>query len=90
VLRRALKDGKLPVLQAVANEFSSFNTQRFRLAAVGWLVENNHPLSKFKSLAFRQLIAIASLEAEAALWTSHTNVSRYVLRLYDYLKPRVV
>jgi hypothetical protein len=90
VLGRVLKDGKIRVLQAVANEFSSFNTQRFRLAAVGWLVENNHPLSEFKSPAFRRLIAMASSEAEAALWTSHASVSRYVLRLYDYLKPRVV
>jgi hypothetical protein len=90
VLGRVLKDGKIRVSQAVANEFSGFNTQRFRLAAVGWLVENNHPLSEFKSPAFRRLIAMASLEAEAALWTSHASVSRYVLRLYDYLKPRVV
>jgi hypothetical protein len=90
VLGRVLKDGKICVSQAVANEFSGFNTQRFRLAAVGWLVENNHPLSEFKSLAFRRLIAMASPEAEAALWTCHTSVSRYVLRLYSYLKPRVV
>jgi len=67
VLGRVLKDSKIRVSQAVANEFSGFNTQRFRLAAVGWLVENNHLLSKFKSLAFRRLIAMASLEAEAAL-----------------------
>ena len=33
---------------------------------------------------------MASPEAEAALWTSSMSVSRYVLRLYDYLKPRVV
>jgi hypothetical protein len=52
VLGRVLKDGKLRVSQAVANEFSGFNTQRFRLAAVGWLIENNHPLSEFKSPAF--------------------------------------
>jgi hypothetical protein len=90
VLGRVLKDGKICVSQAVANEFSGFNTQRFRLAAVGWLVENNHLLSEFKLLAFRRLIAMASPEAEAALWTCHTSVSRYVLRLYDYLKPRVV
>jgi hypothetical protein len=36
------------------------------------------------------MLAIASLEAEAALWTSSISVSRYVLRLYNYLKPRVV
>ena len=33
---------------------------------------------------------MANPEAEAALWTSSISVSRYVLRLYDYLKPRVV
>jgi hypothetical protein len=36
------------------------------------------------------MIAMANPEAEAALWTSSMSVSRYVLRLYDYLKPRVV
>jgi hypothetical protein len=36
------------------------------------------------------MLAIANLEAEAALWTSSISMSRYVLRLYDYLKPRVV
>jgi hypothetical protein len=35
-------------------------------------------------------IAMANPEAEAALWTSSMSVLRYVLRLYDYLKPRVV
>jgi hypothetical protein len=36
------------------------------------------------------MLAMANLEAEAALRTSSMSVSRYVLRLYDYLKPRVV
>jgi hypothetical protein len=31
----ALKDGKLPVSQSVANELGCFNIQRFRLTAVG-------------------------------------------------------
>jgi type IV pilus biogenesis protein CpaD/CtpE len=31
---------------------------------------------------------MANLEAESALWASHHSVSRYVVRLYDYLKPR--
>jgi hypothetical protein len=87
-LRRVLVGGK--VSQAVANELSGFNTQRFRLAAVSWLVKNNHPLSEFESPAFRQLIAMANPEAESALWASHHSVSRYVVRLYDYLKPRVI
>ncbi|KAI1684529.1 hypothetical protein KJE20_04813 [Pyrenophora tritici-repentis] len=65
-LRRVLKDSTI---------------RRFRLAAVGWLVKKNHPLSEFESPAFQRLLAIANLEAD---------VLRYVVRLYDYLKPRVV
>jgi hypothetical protein len=33
---------------------------------------------------------MANPEAESALWASHHSVSRYVVRLYDYLKPRVI
>jgi hypothetical protein len=40
------------VPQVVANELSNFNIQRFRLAAVKWLVDNNHSISKFEKLAF--------------------------------------
>jgi hypothetical protein len=90
VLRRVLKDGKITVAQATANELSGFNTTRFRLAAVTWLVDSNHPLSEFKRPSFRTMLAMANPEAEAALWTSSISVSRYVLHLYDYLKPRVV
>ena len=50
-LRRMLKDG-VSVPQDVANELSNFSIQRFRLAAVGWLVDNNHPLSEFEKPAF--------------------------------------
>ena len=50
-----LKDGKIELSREVANALSGFNTQRFRLAAVSWLVDNNHPLSEFNSLAFRRL-----------------------------------
>jgi hypothetical protein len=32
----------------------------------------------------------ANVQAEAALWTSHNSVSRYVMRLYDHLRPQVV
>jgi hypothetical protein len=48
----ALKKGKLPISQAVANKLGGFNIERFRLVAVEWLVENNHPLSEFRSLGF--------------------------------------
>jgi hypothetical protein len=78
------------VSQAVANELSSFNIQRFRLAAVAWIVETNQPLSTFESPAFRDLIASANPQAEEALWASHNSVSSYILRLYDYLKPQVI
>ncbi|KAH7563688.1 Dimerhypothetical proteinTnphypothetical proteinhAT domainhypothetical proteincontaining protein [Bipolaris maydis] len=78
------------VSQAVANELSGFNIQRFRLAAVAWIVETNQPLSTFESPAFRDLIASANPQAEKALWTSHNSVSSYIIRLYDYLKPRVI
>ncbi|EOA82365.1 uncharacterized protein SETTUDRAFT_80165, partial [Exserohilum turcica Et28A] len=36
------------------------------------------------------LIASANPQAEKALWTSHNSVSSYIMRLYDYLKPRVI
>ena len=89
-LERMLKQSNGNVSQTAANELLGFNTQRFRMAAVSWLVENNHPLSEFESPAFRRLIAAANPQAEAALWASHVSVTRFVVRLYDYLKPRVV
>ena len=76
--------------QAVANDLAEFNTQQFRLAAVSWLVDNNLPLSQFESPSFRTMIQLASVEAERALWASHNSVSRYVVRLYNHLKPKVV
>jgi hypothetical protein len=33
---------------------------------------------------------LASVEAERSLWTSHNSVSRYVIRLYNYLELKVV
>ncbi|KAG9388511.1 Dimer-Tnp-hAT domain containing protein [Pyrenophora tritici-repentis] len=76
--------------QAVANELTNFNIQEFRLAAVTWLVENNLPLSQFESSSFRNMIQLASVEAERALWASYNSVSRYVIRLYNYLLLKVV
>jgi hypothetical protein len=65
-LRQALKSGyKVP--QNIANSASSFNVQAFRLTAVSWLVENNHPLRKFETPAFKVLIAAANLEAAVSL-----------------------
>ncbi|KAG9379097.1 Dimer-Tnp-hAT domain containing protein [Pyrenophora tritici-repentis] len=87
LLERALQKG---CSQAVANELTNFNIQEFRLAAVTWLVENNLPLLQFESSSFRNMIQLASVEAERALWASHNSVSRYVIRLYNYLLPKVV
>ncbi|KAI2484851.1 Dimer-Tnp-hAT domain containing protein [Pyrenophora tritici-repentis] len=89
-LERMLKQNSGKVSQTTANELLGFNTQRFRMEAVSWLVENNHLLSEFESPAFRRLIAAANPQAEAALWASYVSVTRFVVRLYDYLKPRVV
>jgi hypothetical protein len=57
---------------------------------VGWVLENNYPISEFESPAFRDLIRLANPLAEDALWRSHHSVSHYVVRLFDYLKPLVV
>jgi hypothetical protein len=82
--------GKLAVSQAVANQLSGFNNQRFSLAAVAWLIDSNHPLSEFKKPAFQHLIALANPLAERTLWSSHNSVSQYVMQLYNYLLPLVV
>jgi hypothetical protein len=36
------------------------------------------------------MIKFANPEAEAALWLSHHSVARFVMRLYDYMKPQVI
>lgn len=76
--------------QGIANTLGNFDIQGFRLAAVTWLVENNHPLREFETPAFRRMLAFANPEAEDALWESRTSVSRYEMRLYDHLLPQVV
>jgi hypothetical protein len=78
------------VSQAVANEIGHFDVQEFRLAAVGWLVDCNIPLRQFEEPAFRRMIEFANPEAARALWSSHNSVSRYVMRLYEFLLPQVV
>ncbi|KAG9376615.1 Pyruvate dehydrogenase E1 component protein [Pyrenophora tritici-repentis] len=77
----ALTTARVPISQAVANQINGFSKQRFRFAAVDWLVANNHPISEFETPAFRRLIAIANPLAEAALWKNHKSVSQYVIRL---------
>jgi hypothetical protein len=78
------------VSQETANAVGNFDIQAFRLAAVTWLVDNNIPLSQFEQPAFWSMIQFANPEAELALWTSHHSVSRFVMRLYDHMKPQVV
>jgi hypothetical protein len=80
----------LEVGQAAANAIGNFNVQRFRLAAVLWLVDNNHPLREFENPAFRTMIEFANLEAEAALWVSRTSVATFVMRLYRFIQPVIV
>ncbi|RYN15484.1 hypothetical protein AA0113_g12563 [Alternaria arborescens] len=78
------------VPQSVANELGNFDVQRFRYAAVTWLVDNNHPLREFETPAFRQMIEFANPEAADALWVSHNSVASFVMRLYRYMEPQVV
>jgi hypothetical protein len=54
------------------------------------IVDNNIPLSQFGQPNFREMIKFANPEAEAALWLSHHSVARFVMRLYDYMKPQVI
>ena len=53
--------------RAIANTIGNFNVQGFCIAAVLWLISNNHLLHKLKTLAFRQIIKFANLEAAQAL-----------------------
>jgi hypothetical protein len=52
-------------------------------------VEGNHSLSEFERPEFRAMLEAANPEAATALWTSHNSVSRYVMRLYNYLQSCV-
>lgn len=74
------------VSQSAANVLSNFDVQRFRLAAVTWLVENNHPLREFETESFKRMLCFANPAAEEALWASYYSVARFVIRLYDHLK----
>jgi hypothetical protein len=78
------------VNQQVANEFASFDTQAFRIAAVSWLVDNNLALRQFEDPAFRKMLKFANPEAEKALWSIHNSVSQFVMRLYNFMQPQVV
>ncbi|KAF1938976.1 hypothetical protein EJ02DRAFT_307570, partial [Clathrospora elynae] len=66
-IETAMRKG-VAISQEVANELGNFNVQGFRLAAMLWLVENNHPLREFESKSFRKMLQYANPAAEDALW----------------------
>lgn len=76
--------------QEVASTLGNFNVQRFGLAAVLWLVNNNHPLRELETPAFRVMIEFVNLEAEAALWVIYVSVATFVMRLFNFMQPQVV
>jgi hypothetical protein len=88
-LRQAF-DAGLEMPQPTANALGNFDVQGFRVATVMWLVNQNYPLSELTAPGFREMISFANLEAEAALWTSHTSVSTFVIRLFRSIRPQVV
>jgi hypothetical protein len=65
-LAQLFKSG-VEVDQITANALGNFNVQQFRLAAVLWFVDNNHPLREFESDSFRAMIRFANPQVEAAL-----------------------
>jgi hypothetical protein len=77
------------VSQEVANAMGSFDHQQFRVTAVMWLVENNHPICKFVSPLFRVMIELANPAAADLLWVSHNSVSAFVMKLFSVLQPCV-
>jgi hypothetical protein len=78
------------VPQEVVTAMGSFDQQRFRMAAVMWLVEGNHPLRELGSPYFREMIELANPAAVEALWVSHNSVSAFVMKLFSAIQPRVV
>jgi hypothetical protein len=83
-------DGGLHISQAVVNAIGNFDVHAFRTAVVQWLVDNNHPLRELETTAFRTMIEHANPEAERALWKNHESVRSFVMKLYDFIKPRVI
>jgi hypothetical protein len=85
----SLMSSGVHVTQEVSNSLGNFNQQRFRLAVVSWLAENNHPLREVETPAFRKLLRAANPEAEAATFRNHQSVSAFLVRLYSDLQPQV-
>jgi hypothetical protein len=74
----------------LGNPINPTDQQRFRLAAMMWLVENNHALGEFSSSSFREMMELANPAAAVALRTSHNSVSAFTMKLFSALQPRVV
>lgn len=87
-LRWAEESG-IAISREASLALGNFDVQGFRQAAVLWLISNNRPLRELQTESFRSMIRFANPEAEAALWTSHNSVSRFVMRLYSFLQPQV-
>lgn len=83
-----IRDGT-EVSQAIGNALGNFNVQQFRLSAIYWLVDNNHPLREFETPAFQAMIRFSNPEAANALWKNHTSVALYIMRLYNHLQPQI-
>ena len=60
------QDG-IEVTQAVSNALGNFNVQQFRLSAIEWLVNNNHPLREFETPTFQAIVRFSNPEAADAL-----------------------
>jgi hypothetical protein len=78
------------VPQKVVTALGSFDQQRFRMAAVMWLVEGNHLLRELRSPSFQEMIELANPAAVEALWVSHNSVSTFVIKMFSAIQPRVV
>jgi len=89
-LRQVIKDEKISIPQIVADELGCFKAHGFRLAAVTRLVENNYLLREFETPAFCQSIASSNPEAEASSRSHYSSVLRFLIRLYDRMRPQAV
>lgn len=59
----------------------------FRTAVLRFLTEGNFPLSEVESPSFRRMLHAANREAERALRKICESISRFVLKLFTYMKP---
>jgi hypothetical protein len=74
------------ILQAVQAEGES-PIERPQRPDSAKALRRNHSLFDFERPEFRAMWEAANPEAVTALWSSHNSVSRYVMRLHNYLQP---